>query len=158
VTLNGLAIGDINGDGIGDLVSEAGNVAYGLGDGYFTKPISYPIEGALEINNMVLADLRSKGETDIITGGYSAISVLLNLGKGFIEDGTWTNITGGAGCGVAADFNGDGKLGSGCGQCEWRFHSAWHRQILSTFHGWDQHRFARCGMPDHRRSERRRHS
>lgn len=109
VNLNGLAIGDLNGDGIGDLVSEAGNVAYGLGGGYFTKPISYPIEGAEEIRNVVVADLRGNGQPDIITGGYEAISVLLNVGKGLMEDGIWTNVTGGAGCGAAADFNRDGK-------------------------------------------------
>jgi hypothetical protein len=109
VNLNGLAIGDLNGDGIGDLISESGAVAYGLGGGYFTKPVGYPIEGALEIRNVVLADLRGNGQTDIVVGGYAAISVLLNVGKGLMEDGIWTNVTGGAGCGAAADFNGDGK-------------------------------------------------
>jgi hypothetical protein len=31
------------------------------------------------------------------------------LGKGKYEDGIWTAVAGGAGCGAAADFNGDGK-------------------------------------------------
>jgi hypothetical protein len=106
---NGLAIGDVNGDGLPDVVTDGGYVAYGVGEGYFTKPFSYPIENAYEISNVVLADLRNNGETDIITGGYEAVSVLLNLGKGYMEDGIWASVTGGAGCGAAADFNDDGK-------------------------------------------------
>ena len=35
--------------------------------------------------------------------------MLLSETKGLYEDGIWTSVTGGAGCGVAADFNGDGK-------------------------------------------------
>jgi hypothetical protein len=46
---------------------------------------------------------------DIITNDYAAISVLLSEGKGHFEDGIWTSVTGGAGCGAAAGFNGDGK-------------------------------------------------
>jgi hypothetical protein len=105
----GLTIGDVNGDGLPDLVSATGDVAYGEGGGYFTTAIGYPTESAVNNSNVVLSDLRNNGNTDIVTGGYAAISVLLNLGKGFMEDGIWTNVTGGAGCGVAADFNGDGK-------------------------------------------------
>ena len=59
-------------------------MAYGVGSGYFTKAISYPVEAGYAISNVVLADLRNKGETAIITGGVDAISVLLNLGKGFL--------------------------------------------------------------------------
>jgi hypothetical protein len=40
---------------------------------------------------------------------YNSISVLINEGKGTFEDGIWTSVTGGGGCGVAADFNGDGR-------------------------------------------------
>jgi FG-GAP-like repeat len=106
---NGLAIGDVNGDGLPDLVSESGEVAFGEGEGYFTKPFGYPIEAGYEISNVILSDLRNNGRTDIITGGYVAISVLLNLGKGYMEDGIWTSVTGGASCAAGADFNGDGK-------------------------------------------------
>jgi hypothetical protein len=105
----GLLIGDVNGDGLPDLISDSGYVAYGEGGGSFTKPVSYPVDSAYETSNAVLADLANNGNTDIVTGGYDAISVLLNVGKGFIEDGIWTSVTGGAGCGAAADFNGDGK-------------------------------------------------
>jgi hypothetical protein len=107
--INSLLIGDINGDGLPDLVSDLGYIAYGEGLGYFTNPVSYPVESGYQTRNAVLADLRNNGLIDIVTGGNLAISVLLNLGKGFLEDGIWTNVTGGAGCGAAGDFNGDGK-------------------------------------------------
>jgi hypothetical protein len=106
---DGLAIGDVNGDGLPDLVAESGNVAYGVGLGYFSKPVAYPINTGDQIRGIVLADLLNNGNIDIITGGYAAISVLLNLGKGFLEDGIWTNVAGISGCGAKGDFNGDGK-------------------------------------------------
>ena len=109
VDRGGLAIGDVNGDGIPDLVSSNAWVAYGKGAGNFTKPVSYVIDSANATANVVLADLRNSGLTDIVTDGYSAISVLLNEGKGKFEDGIWTTVAGGAGCSVAADFNRDGK-------------------------------------------------
>jgi hypothetical protein len=104
---NGLALGDMNGDGIPDLVSSEGYVAYGEGNGHFLKPVSYTIDGGG--NNVVLPDLRNNGLTDIVTSGYYVTSVLLSQGKGEVEDGIWTSVSGGASCGVTADFNGDGK-------------------------------------------------
>jgi len=56
-----------------------------------------------------LADLRNNGLTDIIASGSYSMSVLLNEGNKGFEDGIWTSVTGGAGCGVKGDFNGDGK-------------------------------------------------
>src|ERR1022692_1260968 len=104
---DGLTIGDVNGDGIPDLVSAEAYVAYGEGGGRFTKPAGYTTAGGG--TDVVLADLRNNGLTDIVTSGYYAVSVLLNQGKGKFEEGIWTNVSGGASCGVAADFNGDGK-------------------------------------------------
>jgi hypothetical protein len=115
---DGLVFGDINGDGISDLVSTflTGNytegfvyVALGEGGGAFARPVSYPIEGNGSLSNVVLADLRKNGLKDIVTGGFFGASVLLNVGKGYLEDGIWTAVTGGATCGATADFNGDGK-------------------------------------------------
>lgn len=107
--IGGIAIGDVNGDGIPDLVSSGGYIALGTDKGTFTKPFSYPIDSAGGSWNVVLADLRNNGLTDIVTDGYDAISVLLSRSKGYFEDGLWTKVTGGAACGVAADFNNDGK-------------------------------------------------
>src|ERR1035441_6492391 len=80
------------------VVSAGVSVAYGVGGGRFTKPVSYVVDGASFISNMVLADLRNNGLRDIVTNGYTAISVLLNTGKGTFEDGIWTTVAGGAGC------------------------------------------------------------
>jgi hypothetical protein len=38
--------------------------------GRFTKPVSYVIDGAYFTANVVLADLRKNGLTDIVTDGY----------------------------------------------------------------------------------------
>jgi len=105
-----IAIGDVNGDGIPDIVTAHVNILFGEGGGKFSKPFYYPIEGELGpgATSLVLADLRSDGLTDIVTDGFG-ISVLLSESKGLYEDGIWTSVIGGAGCGVAADFNGVGK-------------------------------------------------
>jgi len=104
-----LAIGDVNGDGRPDLVSGDGYVAYGEGDGNFSAPVSYPVDPYLYTTGLVLADLRNNGLTDIVVGAQYFISVLLNDDNKEFEDGIWTSVAGGAGCGVKGDFNGDGK-------------------------------------------------
>ena len=106
---DGLAIGDLNGDGYPDVVSDTGYVAYGEGGGNFSAAVSYPVDSGGEPSNAVLADLRNNGLIDIITGSYAAISVLLNQEHGAFKEGIWTSVTGGAGCGVKADFNGDAR-------------------------------------------------
>jgi hypothetical protein len=103
------AIGDVNGDGLPDLVFPGVNIVFGAGGGTFTKPYSYTVDSTGGGHNVVLADLRNDGLTDIVTDAQDAISVLLSQGKGSYEDGQWTAVTGGAACGASADFNGDGK-------------------------------------------------
>jgi hypothetical protein len=105
-----LAIGDLNGDGIPDLVSSGAYIAFGKSDGEFTKAVSHPIDAAEGTGRVVaLADLRNNGLTDIVTLGNSVVSVLLSEGKGEFEDGEWITLAGATGCGVTGDFNGDGK-------------------------------------------------
>jgi hypothetical protein len=106
----GLAFGDLNGDGILDLVNSSGYIAFGATGGKFKRAVQYTVVD-FENNffNVVLADLRNNGLTDILTDEYFGVSVLLNLGKSEFEDGSWTSVTGGGGCGAAADYNGDGK-------------------------------------------------
>jgi hypothetical protein len=104
----GIAIGDVNGDGIPDLVSDAGYIAFGTTSGTFKSPVYYPVLDE-ENSNLVLVDLRNNGLTDIVTDNYYGVSVLLSEGKGRYEDGEWTAVTGGGGCGAPADYNGDGK-------------------------------------------------
>jgi len=107
-----IAIGDVNGDGIPDLVNSSVYIALGNGNGTFREPVYYTVEsGQGGAYNVVLADLRTDGLTDIVVQGDpgGTVSVLLALGKGRFEDGEWTPVTGGAGCGAVADYNGDGK-------------------------------------------------
>jgi hypothetical protein len=104
-----IAIGDINGDGVPDLVSSAGEIALGIGNGTFKPPYVEPIafSGSYDV---VLADLRNNGLTDVVTqGGVGVVSVLLSEGKGKFEDGEWFSVPGAFGCGAPADYNGDGK-------------------------------------------------
>jgi len=105
----GVAIGDVNGDGIPDLVSSGGYIAFGKTNGTFTTPLPYPIATVGGVYGVALADLRNNGLTDIVTVSHTAVSVLLSEGKGLYEDGLWTKLPGGAACGVTADYNGDGK-------------------------------------------------
>jgi len=98
-----VTVGDVNGDGIPDLVSSAGYIA--LGNAKY-----YPLPGGIYVSSVLLADLRNNGLTDLVfQNPNSDISVLLSFGKGRYEDGEWTAVAGGTGCGVAADFNNDGK-------------------------------------------------
>jgi len=103
----GVAVGDVNGDGIGDLVSAGGYIAFGTANGSFSSPIHYTVVGGANI--VVLPDLRNNGLTDIVTSSYEAVSVLLSQGKGRYEDGAWTAVPGAGACGATADYNGDGK-------------------------------------------------
>jgi hypothetical protein len=106
-----IAIADINGDGIPDLVGSNGDSALGTGSGTFHKPVYYRLPALNIVTNYVVpADLRNNGLTDIVLqDGDGGISVLLNEGKGVYEDGEWLPVAGAYGCAAAADFNGDGK-------------------------------------------------
>ena len=91
-------------------MGSGGYVALGNGNGTFRKPVLYPLPGGITKTYVALADLRNNRLTDLVfQDGDGSISVLLSLGKGRFEDGEWTAIEGGAGCGAAADFNRDGK-------------------------------------------------
>jgi hypothetical protein len=117
-TLSGMAtlsgfeftIGDINGDGVPDIVDAAGCVALGEGHAKFAPDYCYaaPIgeEGAY---NVVLADLRKNGSLDMTIGAIDVAAVLLNEGGGQLEDGLWLPLAGAGNCGANADYNGDGK-------------------------------------------------
>ncbi len=104
-------VGDVNGDGIPDLVSDSVYVAYGKGNGEFTKPVYFPVGGAATYNatSVVLAHLRNDKLLDIITNDvFVHVSVLLNNGKGAYIEGIETAIPAGLNCATPLDFNHDG--------------------------------------------------
>jgi hypothetical protein len=116
----GLAVGDLNGDGVPDLVAidshaaEDSTVAVllGRGDGTFEPQQTFAAhtDGAFPFSTVTLADLNHDGKTDLIVSGGVRDKATIFLGNG---DGTFqpgvNYQAGGVAAGVAvADVNGDG--------------------------------------------------
>ncbi len=118
-----IAIADVNGDGLNDLVitdpgptgGMATAVAVLLQDpanhGAFLAPVSYAIATQDRPQSILLRDLQGTGKLDIVIGGQNFVTVLLhdpaNPGK-FLPASIYT--APGANEIAVADINGDGKL------------------------------------------------
>jgi hypothetical protein len=112
-----LAAGDLNNDGIPDLVvasstggpAQPGEVLLGRGDGTFEPPIPFaiPSDPGFPTNAVQIADLNHDGKNDLVYEGYQTY-VLLGNGDGSF--GPATSIGFGVQGGIAvADLNGDGN-------------------------------------------------
>jgi hypothetical protein len=110
-----LALGDMNNDGILDLVTSAG-VSLGNGDGTFQSPIASIVPGAISIT---LADVNNDGILDVMavvptSNTLGKVSVQLGNGDGTLKNsvlfatGSTRNGTNPLSVAVA-DFNGDNK-------------------------------------------------
>jgi hypothetical protein len=114
-TALGVAIGDVNGDGIPDLVAASypNNqvaVLLGNGDGTFQNPMYYSVGSGQAPWSIVLADFDGDGNLDAATSNNSGdVSVLLGNGDGSFQRGQTYSAGGGAAGGFSfGDFNGDG--------------------------------------------------
>lgn len=89
---NLIAIADVNGDGLADLViTDPGplgspptvNVLLQVAahPGTFENPVVYQLPGNSTPESVVVADVNGDGHPDIVVGGSSAVSVLLQMGS-----------------------------------------------------------------------------
>jgi FG-GAP-like repeat/Abnormal spindle-like microcephaly-assoc'd, ASPM-SPD-2-Hydin len=113
-----IAVGDLNGDGIPDLVIGNGDgfdgpstvaVLLGLGGGAFAAPITTMVGNG--ISSIVTGDFNLDGKTDVAVSNtlWNDVSVLLGNGDGTFQPAVNFAMAGG-GALTAADFNGDGSL------------------------------------------------
>jgi hypothetical protein len=102
-----VALADVTGNGVLDIATAAGEVAYGNGKGEFSAPTAYTIGGSGEY--VGAANLTSSARADLLFQSYLSPGSVLISKKGGFEEGESVPVSGGgAGCGVSADFNGDG--------------------------------------------------
>ena len=103
-----MAVGDFNGDGQLDLVTDNGtdnsvSVFMGTGDGTFGAAQTYAVGGTAK--SIAVADFNKDGKLDIVTTG-GEMDVLLNSGAGTF--GTAQQVGPAGRDVVVADVNGDG--------------------------------------------------
>ena len=90
----GLAVGDLNGDGLKDIAAAdawAGmNIYLNRGDLRFAWSQAYSFRGLLELKGVGIADLNNDGFTDVVVGSHNGDNrgdrVLLNDGEGNLVD------------------------------------------------------------------------
>ena len=125
VTVGGIAVGDLNGDGIPDIVFASGAVGYDVGTvdvllgnkaGGFSAPLA--IRSGLDPTSVAIADVNGDGHADLIVGDAGdqyitgGVDVLLGNGAGAFSDTGNAAIEYTANASVTSvsveDVNGDG--------------------------------------------------
>jgi len=114
------AVGDLNNDGIPDLVignnggidGITGNLAImlGKGDGTFRPPVLYSAPTYTYFSRVLLADFNRDGTLDLAFTNYHTIYVALGKGDGTFSSPHPFNVRSGEGSLVAADLNGNDIL------------------------------------------------
>ncbi|MBA3912386.1 MAG: VCBS repeat-containing protein [Acidobacteriales bacterium] len=114
----GIAAGDLNGDGIADLVTAnhqgSVSVLLGQGGGTFASPVNYTLGNPFDSDDVVVGDFNRDGKLDAaavqpdgIVGG--SLDVLLGNGDGSLQQPTlYPTGNSYANHAVSADFNHDG--------------------------------------------------
>jgi hypothetical protein len=113
-----IAVGDLNHDGIDDIVVAnhgayygKGNIAVRLGKGHgrFDRPVTY--RAGLNPVSVVLGDFNHDGNLDAAVAGVGTdVDILLGKGDGTFWPSKRYPAAGGGGSIVTADLNGDGNL------------------------------------------------
>jgi hypothetical protein len=108
-TVMGIAAGDVNGDGILDLVVATGAVLLGNGNGTFHAGTPIP---AANGRHVVIADFNGDGKPDIaIDGSQTLVSIKLGDGAGGFAPGPTISVAGGLFDAFAtADFDANGMV------------------------------------------------
>ena len=114
------AQGDLNGDGIADLVIPDGSlvlptqqivVMLGNPDGTFQAPVSFNVGPTVGVTQAaVIADFNGDGKNDVAVTSLHGIFILLGDGKGGLGAAQSVSTGSLAGALVAGDFNGDKKV------------------------------------------------
>ncbi|NOT64345.1 MAG: hypothetical protein HOP19_29355, partial [Acidobacteria bacterium] len=109
-----LAAGDVNGDGIGDIVVVGGSLTWvpGTGRGTFGAPITIDVPNNGGTAAAVLRDFNRDGRLDLalLQSNSLIVTILLNNGRGQFTPRSTFNVNGSATQLGVADFNQDGSL------------------------------------------------
>jgi hypothetical protein len=109
-----IATGDLNGDGIPDLVATnyfdpgGAMIFLGKGDGTFTTATTLPIDRFP--SSVLVGDFNGDGTLDLAIGYSGAVTVFLGKGDGTFNQASGSPVTGAGLSLVAGDFNHDGKV------------------------------------------------
>jgi len=102
-----MAAGDLNGDGMDDLVTGGTNIYLARGSGFFNPGDSYPM---VPYGTKELADLDNDGDLDLIVASGTSTYVMKNIGNGSFTNLASLPLSGTAKDVTTGDLNGDGLV------------------------------------------------